>query len=267
MTSIAKAYANADGGEQVHYRRRKGAGQPVLFFHQTASSGQMYLKTFARLDPQWDCFAFDTPGFGGSFDPDSDATPPMSRYVDWLREAILDIGIGPAHLVGHHTGACIGVEMAARYPEMARSLTMCGPVPLTPEERVEFSKHFGSPFAPTISGSYLMDNWEYLRALGAAADPSLFNREMADMLRAWRGRAQAYNAVWDQDFSGFYRKVSCPMMIMAAPDDVLRPYLARAAEMRPNARVLDIQGANFEPDLDPDGFASGLNDFLMEVAA
>ncbi|QTH20168.1 alpha/beta hydrolase [Rhizorhabdus wittichii] len=266
MRPIVKGYADTAEGEQIHYRRRKGAGNPVLFFHQTASSGQMYLKTFDRLDLQWDCFAFDTPGFGGSFDPPRDAKPPMSRYADWLREAILDLGIGPAHIVGHHTGACIGVEMAARYPEMALSLTMCGPVPLTAEERLEFSRHFGTPFTPAISGGYLMDNWEYLRALGAAADPALFNREMADMLRAWWGRVQSYNAVWGQDFPAFYRDVRCPMMIMAAPDDVLRPYLARAAEMRPDARVHDIGGANFEPDLDPDGFAAGLNDFLAGVA-
>jgi pimeloyl-ACP methyl ester carboxylesterase len=227
----------------------------------------MYLKTFDRLDPRWDCIAFDTPGFGGSFDPERETRPPMSRYVDWLREAIRDLGIDEAHIVGHHTGACIGVELAARYPDMALSLTMCGPAPLTSEERVEFSKHFGTPFTPVTSGGYLMDNWEYLRALGAAADPMLFHREMADMLRAWWGRVQSYNAVWGQDFPVFYRQVSCPIMIMAAPDDVLRPFLDRAAEMRPDARVLDIHGANFEPDLDPDGFAAGLNDFLSGVAA
>lgn len=261
---IRRAYADSSGG-QVHFRQLAGEGTPVVFFHQTASSGQMWLKTFDRLAGRWPLYAFDTPGFGGSFDPPADATPAMTQYVAWLYEAVRDAGVERCHIVGHHTGSCIGVEMAARHPEFARSLTMVGPVPLTDAERIEFSKHFGTPFTPVVSGSYLLENWEYLRNLGANADPQLMHREMADQLRAWWGRVQSYKAVWGQDFPLYYKQVACPMMIGAAPDDVLHAYLDRAAGMRPDARVLPLSGANFEPDLDADGFAAGLIDFLTSV--
>jgi pimeloyl-ACP methyl ester carboxylesterase len=236
----------------------------VIFFHQTASSGQMWLKAMERLAGRWPLYAFDTPGFGGSFDVGHDLKPLMSTYVDWLYEAVRDSGIDHCHIVGHHTGSCIGVEMAARYPDLAKTLTMVGPVPLTDEERVAFSKLFGTPFTPTISGSYLLDNWEYLRNLGAHADPMLIHREMADQLRAWWGRVQSYGAVWTQDFSHFYKAVKCPIMIGAAQEDVLHPYLDRAAEMRPDARVISLSGANFEPDLDAVNFAEGLIYFLND---
>jgi pimeloyl-ACP methyl ester carboxylesterase len=261
---VRKGYSDCSGG-QVHYRHAAGSGTPIIFFHQTASSGQMWLKTMERLAGRWPMYAFDTPGFGGSFDAEKDSAPTMTQYVEWLYEAVRNAGIEQAHIVGHHTGSCIGVEMAARHPEMARSLTMIGPVPLTDEERLEFSKHFGIPFQPVVSGSYLLENWEYLRMLGAHADPLLINREMSDQLRAWWGRVQSYKAVWGQDFPRYYMKISCPMMIGAAPDDVLHAYLGRAAEMRPDARVLPLQGANFEPDLDADNFAAGLADFLGGV--
>jgi pimeloyl-ACP methyl ester carboxylesterase len=259
---IRKAYSDCSGG-QIHYRMVAGAGVPVIFFHQTASSGQMWIKTMERLAGGWPLYAFDTPGFGGSFDAPEDMKPPMSAYVDWLYEAVRNAGIDHCHIVGHHTGSCIGVEMAARYPDLAKTLTMVGPVPLTDEERVEFSKHFGLPFTPVVSGSYLLENWEYLRNLGAHADPMLIHREMADQLRAWWGRVQSYGAVWTQDFPHFYQAVKCPMMIGAAQDDVLHAYLERAAEMRPDARVLPLGGANFEPDLDADNFADGLRSFLQ----
>jgi pimeloyl-ACP methyl ester carboxylesterase len=259
---IRKSYADTSGG-QVHIRSSEGpSGVPVLFFHQTASSGQMWLKTMERLAGRWTMHAFDTPGFGGSFDPEPQAKPPLSQYVDWLYEAVQAVGVSRAHIVGHHTGACIGVEMAARYPELAQSLTLIGPVPLTSEERVEFSKHFGAPFTPGVSGAYLLDNWEYLRNLGATADPMLMHREMADQLRAWWGRVQSYSAVWTQDFPAFYQAVRCPLLIGAAPDDVLHPFLERAKMMRPDAEVLELSGANFEPDLDADRFAGGLAEFL-----
>ncbi len=262
--TVRKSYADTRGG-QVHVRSIAGEGTPVVFFHQTASSGQMWLKTMEKLAGRWPLHAFDTPGFGGSFDAPKDSAPSMTDYVGWLHEAIRSLGISQCHVVGHHTGSCIGVELTARHPELVRSLTMIGPVPLTDEERVEFSKHFGIPFSPVVSGSYLLENWEYLRNLGAHADPQLIHREMADQLRAWWGRVQSYSAVWGQDFPHYYKQVKCPMMIGAAPDDVLFAYLDRAAAMRPDARVLPLNGANFEPDLDTENFAAGLADFLVSV--
>jgi pimeloyl-ACP methyl ester carboxylesterase len=262
--TVRMGFADTSGG-QVHYRHQAGDGAPVVFYHQTASSGRMWLKTFERLAGGRPLYAFDTPGFGGSFDPAPDSTLTMTDYARWMREALADLGITQAHVVSHHTGACIAVEMVARDPALAKSLTMVGPVPLTAEERHEFSQHFGAPFTPTTSGSYLLDNWDYLRKLGADADAMLFHREMADQLRAWWGRVLAYKAVWTQDFAGFLRNIQCPLLLIAGKTDVLYPFLARALEMRPDAKTFALDGANFEPDLDPDTFADGLSAFLAEA--
>lgn len=262
MTEVLKHYVAIDDHRQVHYHHQDGAEGPVVFLHQTASSGRMFLKTFGCLGDAWECFAFDTPGFGGSFDPPADSRPSLSQYADWLYAAIGKAGIARCHLVGHHTGACIAVDLAARYPSLVKTLSMVGPVLLTPEERTEFSRHFGAPFTPTVSGSYLLENWEYLRALGGDRDVALLHREMFDMLRAWQGRVQAYAAVWDHDFTNCFQRVQCPIMVMAAPDDVLFPYLGRAAAARPDVTVLDIAGANFEPDLDSETFSAGLAAFF-----
>jgi len=264
-----KGYADSSGG-QVHYIAAEAGSDersPIVFLHQTASSGKMWLKVMDRLRGEGRrLVALDTPGFGGSFDPVPDSRPSITHYGQWLREALADIGISHCHLVGHHTGACIAVEMAARHPEEVASLTMIGPVPLTAEERLEFSRHFGTPFHPVSSGSYLLENWDYLRKLGADSDPMLIHREMADQLRAWWGRVQSYSAVWDQDFTTFYQQVRVPMMIGAAAEDVLRPYLGRAMSLRPDARVVDLAGHNFEPDLDPATLADALRSFVSSLS-
>ncbi len=260
---MRKGYADCSAG-QIHYRHLEGEGLPTVFLHQTASSGQMWEKVMGMLEGANPLYALDTPGFGGSFDPDKDANPSMAEYAAWLKEAMDGLGITQCTMVGHHTGACIAVDMVEANPNLVSKLALLGPVPLTADERLEFSKHFGTPFTPGVSGAYLLDNWDYLRGLGAHADPMLIHREMADQLRAWWGRVQSYNAVWDQDFLAIYKSLKIPLLIGAAEDDVLFPYLERAKELQPSAQVVDLQGANFEPDLDAETLAGALRDFLSQ---
>jgi pimeloyl-ACP methyl ester carboxylesterase len=262
--TVRKGYSDSSGG-QIHYCGVDGDGTPLVFFHQTASSSKMWLKVIDEL-ASWGrpLIALDTPGFGGSFDPEPESKPQMTDYARWLREALANLGINRAHVVGHHTGACIAVEMVGAEPDLAATLTLLGPVPLTEEERNEFSKHFGTPFTPNVSGSYLLENWEYLRNLGAHTDPMLIHREMADQLRAWWGRVQSYGAVWTQDFKGIYEGLSMPIMIGAAREDVLYPFLERASQLQPNAKVIDISGHNYEPDLDAATIASALREFCAD---
>jgi pimeloyl-ACP methyl ester carboxylesterase len=257
---MRKGYAESSGG-QIHFRHMPGDGIATVFLHQTASSGRMWEKVMGLLAGHGPLYALDTPGFGGSFDPPEDTMPSMADYARWLRESLADLGVERCRLVGHHTGACIALEMVDADPGFADRLALIGPVPLTAEERLEFSKHFGTPFTPVVSGSYLLENWEYLRNLGAQVDPMLIHREMADQLRAWWGRVQSYNAVWDQDFLSMYRRLDMPLLIGAAKDDVLYPYLERARQLQPRAQVVDLAGANFEPDLDAGTLAQALERF------
>lgn len=258
---MRKGYADCSEG-QIHYRHIHGEGLPTVFFHQTASSSRMWEKVMDRLKGSGPLYALDTPGFGGSFDPPEDSMPSMVDYARWMGEAIDDLGIKHCTVVGHHTGSCIGLELATARPGLIEKLALIGPVPLTKEERVEFSKHFGTPFLPDVEGKYLRDNWDYLCNLGASFDPLLINREMSDQLRSWWGRVQSYSAVWNQDFLTQYKQINVPLLIGAAPDDVLRPYLERAAELRPDAIRIELDGANYEPDLDSHTLAEGLRNFL-----
>lgn len=260
-TRIRKAYVDCSGG-QIHYRYLDGPGVPIVFFQQTASSSQMYVKTMAALAGDRAMFAFDTPGFGGSFDPPTQ--PTMTQYAQWLLEAIDTLGLPRFHVFGHHTGACIAVELGVRHAARTASLMMVGPLPLTAEERHEFSLHFGAPIAPTPDGGYLHTTWEYLAGLGANADPELHHRELLDTARAWRGRAMAYSAVWDQDWTALFKSVQCPMLLLCAEDDVLFPYFERAKQLRPDATAAVVRGANFEPDLDVEGTVAAVRAFLRD---
>jgi pimeloyl-ACP methyl ester carboxylesterase len=258
MTNIRKGYADTSGG-QVHYHKAGGGGVPIVFLHQTASSGKMYYDVMERLEGRA-MYALDTPGFGGSFEAGD--MPSMPQYASWLAEAVESIGLNEYHLFGHHTGACLAAEICSAHPERVNTCMMIGPVPLTKAEREEFRKHFSTPFSPDAEGAYLKTTWDYLGDLGANSDLELHHREFIDTCQAYMGRFKAYSAVWDQDFTEVFKKISCPLLLMCAPDDVLVAYLDRAREIMPNAEALPLQGANFEPDQDPDGTASAIRKFL-----
>ncbi len=257
-----KAYIDLAEG-QMHYCMMPGDGIPCLFLHQTASSYKMWLKVMALLARTGlPMFALDTPGFGGSFDPEGPTS--MPRYAGWVAEAMAVIGIDRAHIIGHHTGAAIATELAASRPDLAASVTLIGPLALTEEQRVESAKQFGAPFLPEKTGRYLLDNWNYLAFGEEVADPLLIHRETADMLRAYAARPHAYGAVWKQDFVAAYRKIACPLQILCAPDDVLFPMFDRAREIRPDAVAHVLPGGgNFEPDLAADATAGAIASFIQ----
>jgi pimeloyl-ACP methyl ester carboxylesterase len=259
QSRISRGYVEiADG--QVHTRTMDGAGPAIVMLHQTASSGAMFEAMMHRLAGIAPMIALDTPGFGNSFEPDH--APSIEVYAGWVCETLDALGIGRCHLLGHHTGGCIAVAIAATRPERVLSLAVIGPVYLDQAAREAFRKHYSRPFEPAWDRVYLQETWDYIEKLGSSADIKLHHREFTDMLRAWKGRADAYKAVWDNDQIALYAAVTCPLLLLAAPQDVLMPCLEAALAALPEARTASISGANFEPDLDPDGCADAMRAFL-----
>ena len=108
MTPIKKAYIDTESG-QIHYRYLKGKGTPLLFFHRTPASSIMFENMMLEMKDERPMYAFDTPGFGESFNPEG--MPSLINYRDWLSEAIDAIGIDQFHIYAHHTGTHIASEI------------------------------------------------------------------------------------------------------------------------------------------------------------
>lgn len=242
---------------QVHYVRRAGIGRPIVFLHQTASSSKMWLATMAELDLPNPLWAFDTPGFGASFDPPGE--PVMDDYCRWLAAMLAPFDGEAIHLVGHHTGASIALAYTISNPAQVASLTLLGPALLSAAEREAYAGKLGAPFRPGKSGAYLLHSWEYLRIGGAGAKTQLLHREMIDMLRGWASRPYAYRAVWAQDTGAQLLGVTCPLHLISSPDDLLFEHFEKACAVRPDARATVLSGgANFSPDLVPGEVAAAL---------
>lgn len=257
---IRRRYVDCRDG-QIHVREAGDPANPTIcMFHQTASSGAMFEKVMARLAGGYHCLAFDSPGFGQSYQPDS--IPDMRFVADRLMEAIDSIGVDTFHACGHHTGGCAAIEMPRAYPGRLLSLTLIGPVLVNEAEKAEYRKVFVRPFAAEPSGEFLMTAWKYLEMVGAASSVELHCREMIDHLIARDTMPMAFNAVWNQDVEGAYRSVDVPLHIMCSKDDVLWPLFERASAVRPDAVKSIVGGSDYQPDRDPDGVAAALDSFI-----
>jgi pimeloyl-ACP methyl ester carboxylesterase len=238
--SIRKGYVDTRDG-QIHYRYcDAGKGEPIVFFHQTASSSASYERIMHLLEGEHPLFAFDTPGFGQSFSPPK--APTISYYAETLMEAMGNLDVRQCHTFGHHTGGAIAAEMAASFSERVKTLMVDGPVWVTEEERRHKLNTIIDPLILREDGSYLMKAWERVLKLDPNHPLELCHREVVDTLRAGGRYHEAYIAVYTQDSHAVYHKVRCPVLLLCGDNDVLYPAFTKLRSVYPDTRSVVLEG-------------------------
>jgi len=186
---MGRGYARGPFG-LVHFHDSAGLVKspktpwPLVLLHQSPASARQFERAFAPLVARGVRFvAIDTPGFGFS-----DPSPTMPKLEDWASSvvAVLDhLGIAQADVLGHHTGALIGTEVALQAPSRVRRLILNGPFPITPEERAKFiagGDISHARGAPVITGQHLLASFETrVRMWGTDSppDPAILTRIVA----------------------------------------------------------------------------------------
>lgn len=215
----------------------------MVFFHQVSSSAAMYehlMEELVARDMDRPLFAFDMPGFGASYRPPR--TPTTGYYAEVFHSAMTSLGLGRAHVAGHHTGAMLGGELAVTHPEAVASLTLLGAWYPTEAEREAWRRDGIEPMVVAADGSHLQATWDRLARLDPQMDPHLHHREVVDSLRAGERYHEAYVALSYQDFPALFDQVECPVLIIGAERDVLAHYHAGVCAAKPAARSLMLEG-------------------------
>lgn len=263
MSAIRKAYVDTAGG-QLHFRYIQGPGVPLLLFHRTPVSSSSFDGVLARLAGTRGLYAFDTPGFGGSFEPEG--MPDVLAYRDWFIEAIDALAIGDFHLFAHHTGTHIATEIAAALPERTRSLQLNGVMYVNAEEREQFRRMVGDPDPIDAAGRYAAKAWTTISGLFTRFEPELVHTEFVGALRSLSGRKQAFSMIFAQDYPAVLARVRCPTLAMAAEDDPLRGFLERIPAALPHIESRVLGPARIAaPELDTERLTTTLREFIERV--
>lgn len=248
---------------------RCGQGLAVLLLHQTPRSWREYEPVLPRLAATHDCIAMDTVGYGDT-PAFADGAPTVERWADTALALMDALGLERFAVVGHHTGAVIGMEIAVRAPQRVRGLVLSSCPFVDAARRATHGHHpVVDGVTPAADGSHLLDLWRKRQPFYPAGDVRLLDRFVADALLAGPRAAQGHLVVNRYHMEDRIGQVTCPALVVGATDDPhAYPNVPRVTQALARAQRVDIPGGMVPlPEQLPEAFAAVVGDFLAGLPA
>lgn len=239
-----------------------GSSFPVLLLHQTPRSWDEYRDVLPQIGKTRQAIAMDTPGFG-----DSEALPGTPTIEGWAASALqlVDrLGIARFAVVGHHTGAAIAAEIAARAPERVAALVLSA-CPYVDAARRQH--HAGQRVIDDVSerpdGTHLTELWNRRRPFYPEGDTDLLRRFMVDALRSGPMAVEGHRVVNRYHMEERIGLIRCPTLVLSPENDPNAQAGAAVAAAIGGSVLRGIPGAQVPfPDQMPKAFAEQVSGFL-----
>jgi pimeloyl-ACP methyl ester carboxylesterase len=256
---IRRVYVDGRWGQAHATIAGDDKAPPLLLLHQSPLSGEQFLPALPLLaQAGLRAIALDTAGFGRS-DP-----PPAPMSVADHAEALLvtmdALGLKRAHLLGHHTGAMIAANFAARFPQRADRLALNGVPLFSAAERAHFAAFDFRAIEPLADGSHLQAAWnQRLAASPGWTDLKAMHRHVVAWLanpdRAHWGFQMAFAHDLEADLSA----IVAPTLILTNTGEDLFEASRRAHALRPDWAFAALEGGTHDVvDEMPDAWAAAV---------
>jgi pimeloyl-ACP methyl ester carboxylesterase len=270
-------------GVTLHTRDWGGDGPAIVLLHGLASNARIWDGVAPRLaGAGFHAVALDQRGHGESDQPG--AGYDFATMVADLAAAVAALGLERPVLVGHSWGASVALQFAADRPAAVAGLVMvdggfvavadwAGPdreaarqLLAPPRFAVPLEEWLARAgrFAPAGSAG---NGWvrDFLRA-GVQVD----DRGVATARFHFDNHMQVVDALFDQSPAELYQRVTCPVLLCPAGDELAGAKLAgveRALRALPAARAVWFEDSVHDIPLQrPDRLAAELARFAGEVA-
>jgi pimeloyl-ACP methyl ester carboxylesterase len=128
--TVAGRHSRKDGklpivdlnGARIYFTDTGGEKEVILFSHGLLLSGAMFEKQIAHFQGQYRCIAFDHRGQGRSGVTEDGYD--LETLTEDAAALIEHLGAAPCHFVGLSMGGMVGMRLAARRPELLKTLTL-----------------------------------------------------------------------------------------------------------------------------------------------
>jgi pimeloyl-ACP methyl ester carboxylesterase len=258
---VRRAFADTPQGP-IHYRTA-GSGPPVLLLHQTPRSSDEYRDVIPLLARHRRVVAMDTIGYGDSYRPAG--TCGIEEYARGALDLLDALGIARTAVVGHHTGAVIGVELAATAPERVERLVLSNSPYIDAGDR---ERRRGRPpideVAERPDGSHLTELWQRRLGFYPKGRPDLLTRFVIDALRAGEKVEEGHHACGAYRMETKVGLIRCPTLVVCGTEDPFSyPRLEPLARAIAGSQALPVAGGTVAMvDQMPAEFAAAILPFL-----
>jgi len=259
-------------GTRLSVEERGKGSSSVVFAHGVLLNRRMFDDQLGALQERYRCVAFDFRGHGRSDVPDD------GYGVDDLTEDAADLirqtNSAPVHFIGHSLGSFVGMRLAARHPELIRSLVVIS-ASADPQPRLDvvqyralqtLARRIGlRPLSGTLMG--VMFSKDFMKDPDRAAERDAWRQMMAGMSLA--GALHAVDGVVER--SGIHDelgKIKVPTLIIVGEKDKAAP-LALGERIRdgiPGSRLEMVPGGHASPVEQPHAVTSLIQRFLADNA-
>ena len=227
---------------QLHYAEC-GAGDVVLMLHQTPRSWTEFRLVLPLVGARFRAVAMDTLGFGASAKPDEPHS--VERWADAAEDLVDSLGAERFHLVGHHTGAVIAVELAVRHPERVASLLLSSAPYIDEARRTGSHRHPPIDLVePAPDGTHLAELWNRRRGFYRPGEEDSLRCYVIDALTVRDRAEEGHEALSRYPMEDRLPLVTSRTLAICGGDDVYAlPSLPRiAAALGCETRV--VKGAH-----------------------
>jgi pimeloyl-ACP methyl ester carboxylesterase len=224
----------------------------------------MWIKLMPLLAARgYRCVAFDLPGHG-----ESDAAagePDLEFYASRIADASADLGLTRYAIVGHHTGASVGLQMAVDHPERVTALVGWGLALLDSAGLQELANEAAPVYDYDAVALIKWWKWRW-KSLGSIATGDLTATRVTEMLQTGTGRPLAHHAVGRADHEQLLKRLQVPMLTLAGTSEMLYEETRKAPGVNPRVRFQQLGAAGFDViDTDTEAFAEATDRFLREA--
>lgn len=247
---------------KVHYWVT-GNGPALTLIHQSAQSSEEYVGLAANLANSFQIVGIDLPGHGRSDNPDHELT--LEELSDSALAVLDDLGVQRTHILGHHGGVSISIDLSNRYPNRIDKVVMSGGGTRSAEQ-LEALKN--TPMTRDLpmdpDGEFLAQTWAVYRKMSAKkTPPELTAQPFAVGLQARLRPFDMHHALYRWDGEKAREMFSKETLLIRGKEDLYSGDVAARHKQMPNSTYVEIaDGGAWLFYEQPEACAKVIRDFL-----
>lgn len=242
--NIEKGYIKGPK-EKIHYWKI-GTGEPLLLIHQSTSSSEEYAGMIPYLSGKYQLVSYDWQGHGNSDDPDSE--PTVEDYTATAISVLDHLNIEKCHVLGHHGGAVLAMNLAYVQPERVDKIILSGTSgPKTEDEAQQFTASLKIKKRHQLKkdGQSILDAWKrYVDYLPDSTPEEVLSPFLNNIMSRMRPY-DAHYAILKWDRKPALHSLKGPVLLLQGAKDMFVSRQEKLLEIIPNSQrtVLENAGA------------------------